>query len=121
MASRIVQVGFHISDGINYIACGLSLIMAITMPFAIGIFNGFEGAVYGPASRLVIFFVCLCFAFLSFVVTRHNIIAVAVLTAMYLLAAVSAKSVLWAALLYVSLTGGPYVLAFIESNLAKNT
>jgi len=93
--------------------------MAITMPFAIGLFNGFEGAHYGTLERFVVFFSCVFCAALAFFVARRNILALAIMVVIYLVMAVSSNSVLWVGLLYVLLTSLPYGLALVESYSSK--
>ncbi len=116
MASRTIQICFHVEDGINYLLFGLCMIMAITTPFTVGLMNGFEGAQYGTIERAVVFSSCLLVGFLMLFVARRNIVAVAIVVLLYLIAAVLSKSLLWVGLLYVLVTLLPYVLALVESN-----
>lgn len=52
MRSTLIQILFHISDGVNYLAAGLCIIAAIATPFTIGIMHGFEEQVVTAIDRV---------------------------------------------------------------------
>lgn len=116
MASRTIQICFHLADGINYVLFGLCMIMAITTPFTVGLMNGFGGAQYGTIERAVAFLSCILVGLLMLFVARRNIVAVVIVVVLYLVTAVLSKSFLWLGLLYVLVTSLPYFLALVESN-----
>ena len=121
MKSKLVQTLFHVSDGLNYICAGLCLICAFTMPFAIGIMNGFEGAEYTTFHKVLIFIISIIFAGLFYLITRHYFIAVLVLVVLYVASALAAKSVFPIIFGFVAVTSLPYILSLGAPYAEKNT
>ena len=121
MKSKLTQFLFHVSDGVNYICIGLSLVFAIVSIFGLDILNGFEGVYYSNTSKFLFCIGSLMFSVIFTLVTKHNVYAVMFLALLYLVMAIIAQSLLWVALTYILVTSLPYLLTAKEIYITKKT
>ena len=121
MNSKLIQILFHISDGINYLAASLCLIAAIVTPFTIGFMHGFEGQAVTATDRVFAFVLYAGLSVLFWLIARHKILAVVIMVSLYLVIAIGAKSVFPLILIYVVVTSIPFLLTFRQIYAAKKT